>query len=756
MIGFAFRQILRVIACSLLVVSVQAQTPQTPTDPPQEALKLRTELVVVDAQVIDKRSREFIRGLKVQDFDLFEDDSKQRIEFLSQDKLPLSIVLLVDISPSVRPVIEKVREGALEALQRLRPEDEVALMAFAGWTELIQDFTRDRQLIMDKLGVALERKGGGTRIHEAIAKAARQMRYATSPTSRRVIIAITDNQGSMDRYRDAISEEEVKQTVMESGAMVCGVIVRSLLNVADAIIFQYPQIQEYAKRTSVNPYVEQTGGEIANASKDEINARLGEVLDHLRSRYSIGYSPTNQNFNGKFRRIRLALSPEARKRLGGEIAVSARQGYYAADLESEALLAGDQAPAPKNPDTNAQPSVNTPLLSSSAEQPPAAGAPPDRPANPPEPKSADRTEAQPSASDQPRPVKAPNPYSHLVMLDVRAMNKRTGAVADKLAKEDFDLDDNGSKKEILHFSRGQLPLSVILLIDIGGKTPYVMSSLRRNVAQWLRQLGSDDEVALMGFGATAALIQDFTTDRKIIAASLRDFVDTARQKVVLGQDRTAAVFQAAEHMDQAANPVSRRVIIAVTDDSPRSLTAAESGATARLLLDSRSVVYAMVTRGPRPSQKRRIARAAAEGALYSMGNPVSLAVRILTTVASNAVLDAILKDRALGQMIQKTGGEAVRIDGEDATDKLALLLDRIRARYVVGIEAPVASANPPSGTANGDSFHTLKVKLTPTAAKRNGEVSIATSNGYYVRVTDQSKDPDTVKSAEKQDPKNPH
>jgi hypothetical protein len=164
----------------------------------------------------------------------------------------------------------------------------------------------------------------------------------------------------------------------------------------------------------------------------------------------------------------------------------------------------------------------------------------------------------------------------------------------------------------------------------------------------------------------------------------------------------------------------------------------------------------MVTRGPRPSQKRRIARAAAEGALYSMGNPVSLAVRILTTVASNAVLDAILKDRALGQMIQKTGGEAVRIDGEDATDKLALLLDRIRARYVVGIEAPVASANPPSGTANRDSFHTLKVKLTPTAAKRNGEVSIATSNGYYVRVTDQSKDPDTDKSAEKQDPKNPH
>ena len=753
MFGLAFRQILRFIAYFLLVVSVNAQTSQSPKDPPPDAIKLRTELVVVDAQVIDKRSREFIRGLKPQDFDLFEDEATQRIEFLSQDKLPLSIVLLVDVSPSVRPVIEKVREGALQALQRLRPEDEVALMAFAGWTELIQDFTSERQLILDKMGVALERKGGGTRIHEAIAKAARQMRYATNPTSRRVIIAITDNQGSMDRYRDAISEEEVKQTVMESGATVCGIIVRSLLNVADAIIFQYPQIQERTKRTSVNPYVEQTGGEIASASKDEINARLGEMLDHLRSRYSIGYSPTNQNYNGKFRRIRLGLSADTKRRLGGELAVSARQGYYAVDSESEALLAEEKAPAAKTPEQQTQPSNSSPPVPDGAEQAPSAGALPDKTAVPPEPIPADRSKAQPLVSDQPPPVRAPNPYSHLVMLDVRAMNKKTGALADKLVKEDFELADNGSKTEVVHFSRGELPLSVILLIDIGGKTPYVMSSLRRNIAQWLRQLRPDDEIALMGFGANAALIQDFTKDRKLIATSLRDFVDIARQKIVQGQDRTAAVFQAAEHIDRAANPVSRRVIITVTDDSPRSYSSAESGSTARLLLDSRSVVYAMVTKGPRPSRKRQITSAATQGAIYGLGNPISIAIQVFTKLGSEVLMDAILKDRAFGQMIQKTGGEAVKIDGEHATEKLALLLDHIMGRYVVGIAASVAQANAPSGATTRDGFHTLRVKLTPEALKRHGELSIVTSQGYYARVPEA--DPGAVNDVVKPDPKDP-
>src|SRR5262245_10037829 len=680
MFRLVFRQICVTGACFLLVVSVLAQETQNPKGQPNDTIKLRAELVVVDAQVVDKRSREFIRGLKPQDFDLLEDGALQRIEFFGQDQLPLSIVLLVDISPSVRPVIQKIREGALQALQHLKAEDEVALMVFCGWTELIQDFTKDRQLILDKVGAAMEKKGGGTRIHEAIAKAARQMRYATNPASRRVIIAITDNQGSMDRYRDAISEEEVGQTVLESGATVCGVIVRSVLNVADAIIFQQPAIQERYKRTSVNPYVEQTGGEIAGASKDEINVRLGEVFDHLRSRYSLGYVSTNQNNDGKFRRIKVGLSMETRKRLGGEIAVSARQGYYAVDQESEALLAEDKTGPEKPGDGESREPgkpLETPVTTEKTGQAAATvdtGAPLEtRPAGVPV--------AELPPPPPPQPPEAVNPYANLVMLDVQAMNKRTGASVDNLAKDDLVVDDNGARAEILHFSRGELPLSVILLVDAGGKTPYVMSSLRRNIAHWLRELGPDDEIALMGFGASAALIQDFTKNHKLIAAGLRDFVDIARQKGVgNGQDRTAAVFQAAEYMNQAANPANRRVIITVTDDSARAYTAAESGATARLLLESRSVVYAMVTKGPRPPRKRQVISAAAQGAIYGLGNPISIATQIITKLATEALLDAILKDRAFGQMIQKTGGTAVRIDGENATDRFALLLNRIRNR----------------------------------------------------------------------------
>jgi VWFA-related protein len=264
------------------------------------------------------------------------------------------------------------------------------------------------------------------------------------------------------------------------------------------------------------------------------------------------------------------------------------------------------------------------------------------------------------------------------------VNRKTGATADNLAKGDFELKDNGAPAEIVHFSRGEMPLSVVLLIDAGARSPYVMSSLRRNVAQWLRQLRPEDEIALMGFGGNAEVLQDFTRNRKLIAAGIRDFDSLARQRNVFpGQDRTAAVFQAAEYMDKAANPIGRRVIITITDDTPRSLTMAESGATARLLLDSGCVVYAMVAKSPGPSRTRKVASAAAQGALYS-------------------------------------------------PDQLAWLLAQIKNRYVVGI-ADAKSPTAASAPATLKNFHPLKVKLTREGEKRHGDLSIATAQGHYSR-----------------------
>ncbi len=724
--GSIFRQLLCIALFSLISLSTFAQTEVQQ----QETIKIKTDLVVLDALVTDKKTREVIRNLTIQDFELFDEEVKQQIEHFSHDKLPLSVVLLLDISPSVHPVIEEIQKGALKALEHLKPEDEVALMVFSGTTELIQDFTKDRKLIADKVGVALTKDGHGTRIHDAIGKAARQFKSATIHTSRRVMIVITDNQGSMSRKYDDVSEAEVRDAVIESGATVCGVIVRSLLNVVDGIWFQHPLMQEHFKRTTVNPHAEMTGGEMTATNKETINDRLGEMIDRLRNRYALGYAPTNQDFNGKYRRIRVSLTPEAKKRLGIDVSVNAKQGYFAIDKETEALLA--EAPSETTPVEKAapQPKTDSPAATNDGAPPAATDAnAANTVASPDPPKDAVSTEIK---ADVPTPpVKAdlgeerPNPYAHLVMLDVLAVNKKSGAMVKTLSKDDFEIVDNGSKQPVTYFNRAESPLSVILLLDVAGNTAFAMSSLRRTVKQWMGKLNPDDEVALMAFGSGTSVIQDFTTDRKLITLKLRNFVEEARkQNLGQYQNRSGAVFQATEHMDKSANPLSRRVIVVVTDDSKSFAEMGKSELVAERVLGVGCTVHALVTSGY-SAKKGKVTRAIVESAIYSFGNPISFAINLGTRVATEAALNAIMKDRNFGQIIAKSGGTAARADGDLTADKLTSLLDHQRNRYVVGFAPPQHIS--------GERFHKLNLKLTPQAKKREGEIVVATAQGYFAR-----------------------
>jgi hypothetical protein len=76
----------------------------------------------------------------------------------------------------------------------------------------------------------------------------------------------------------------------------------------------------------VNGYVEQTGGEIFGAGKNEVDAKLAVVIDRLRARYAIGFRPTNAADKDEFRRVEITVSA-ARKR-NERPAVLTKRGYY--------------------------------------------------------------------------------------------------------------------------------------------------------------------------------------------------------------------------------------------------------------------------------------------------------------------------------------------------------------------------------------------------------------------------------------------
>jgi VWFA-related protein len=286
---------------------------------PDEVIKINTDLVVLDAQVISKKNKQIVGVLRREDFELYEDGARREIGYFSRDELPLSVLLLLDVSGSVRPIIERVAAGAQDAMRRLRPGDEVAVMAFASESKLVQGFTRDRRLVADKIRDASREYsiGSGTVLTEALYAAAREMQNSTNPASRRVVVVVTDNVAMLG------GDNLVRRTtteLLESGAVVYGLVVRAAFGkVFNALTL--------GQMNPVEQFSEQTGGEVFGADKKEVDEKLGEMFARLRSRYSLGFKPANTNEDGKLRRLKLQLTPDAVKR-NGKVIVVTRQGYY--------------------------------------------------------------------------------------------------------------------------------------------------------------------------------------------------------------------------------------------------------------------------------------------------------------------------------------------------------------------------------------------------------------------------------------------
>jgi len=290
-----------------------------------EPLKLSTQLVVVDAQVLSKKTSIPVKGLSERDFVLYEEGVKQQITHFSQDKLPLSIVLLLDVSGSVIPVIDQVRDSGLKALYELKPGDEVALMAFGVWATVVQDFTKDRQLIAARVA-AIESMGPwireATHIDEAVYNAAKYLAKASNPGSRRIIVIVTDNLSNQP-LTVGHSESEAMQQLHAAGAAFCGLVVGDF----NAAVNEYKR-QGILVKDSIGGYLAETGGILSQVDKDDVSAKLARLIERLRSRYSIGYTPLNAKRDGKFRNIKLKLSTEIERR-GGDVTIVARKGYYA-------------------------------------------------------------------------------------------------------------------------------------------------------------------------------------------------------------------------------------------------------------------------------------------------------------------------------------------------------------------------------------------------------------------------------------------
>jgi VWFA-related protein len=340
------------IVASLLITWLGAQLPAfSQTESPTQAeqvFRVRVDLVVLDAQVFNKKTGRPVDAMHREDFQLYENGVRQQITSFSQDELPLSLVFLFDLTDSVRPVLQPLAEGALRALQHLKPQDEVAVMVYAASAQMLQDFTTDRQLIVNAIQKAsrMESKEAAF-FNQGVFQAALQSERATNPASRRVIVWFTDNVPNIpseevrSEYAKSVpagslhTEKDALRELFKSGATVCTMLERSDISESEFMANMHkPIMMLYRKQYppgDVYKYSLETGGTVFEPTGAKQAAqRLSEMIDQIRNRYALGYHPSassDQTPTGQFYQLKLKLTPEAEKR-EGKLIVRTRRGFY--------------------------------------------------------------------------------------------------------------------------------------------------------------------------------------------------------------------------------------------------------------------------------------------------------------------------------------------------------------------------------------------------------------------------------------------
>ena len=300
---------------------------------PATTLKINVEVVQLFFNVKDKHGA-LIPNLPKEEFDIFEDGKPQTIKyFKAESDLPLTLGILIDSSGSQQRVLEMEKEVGASFLENiLRSKDEAFVISFDIDITLLQDFTNSVSRLRHALNEAKINTGGvscsggpigpqgpipcsssgprGTALYDAVYLASHD--ELSHEVGRKAMILLTDGQdeGSRLKIKDAIEAAQKADTI-------CYVLL-----IADRGF--YGGSLWYSGDSEMKKLTQETGGRVIDVGNkvDKLRKAFDDIAAELRSQYNIGYTPTNANRDGGFRKVEV-------KSKQGDYKIQARSGYYA-------------------------------------------------------------------------------------------------------------------------------------------------------------------------------------------------------------------------------------------------------------------------------------------------------------------------------------------------------------------------------------------------------------------------------------------
>ncbi len=275
-----------------------------------EPINVESSIVVVNAAITDS-SGKAVSGLKQTLFKIFEDGREQKIEFFAAEKTPFAAVILLDSSGSMEQRISIARAAAINFLDGLRAEDNVAIYDFNSKISLVQDFSNSRDITTEKIFDI--KADGQTILNDAIFEAAKVLEKR--PEKRKAIIVLSDGADTQSKR----SDEKALKAALAADATIYTVDMSG----TGAEQTQKERLEQVKNQKVLKNFAEKSGGTFVAASGGTaLREAFKDIVSELGSQYTLTYQPTNTAKDGKWRAIEVRVAKP-------NLSIRTRKGYNA-------------------------------------------------------------------------------------------------------------------------------------------------------------------------------------------------------------------------------------------------------------------------------------------------------------------------------------------------------------------------------------------------------------------------------------------
>jgi VWFA-related protein len=282
-------------------------TKNKPDDGGDVNFKAEANIVNVDVAVLDNHNN-FIPNIPERAFRVLEDGVPQTVKKVSTGKAPMTIAMVIEFSNRFQSFWSygwyQTVTAAYTFVNTLTPDDYVAIIAYDLKSEILADFTNDKNRVAEALQRLRIPGFSESNMFDAVCDTADRM---SKIEGRKAILLLSSGIDTFSK----LTYDKARKQLQEAGVPVYPVGLLQLertMAEANGSLSGARDITFLQGDNELRTFAKETGGQaFFPRFLTEMPAVFAAIEDSMRNQYTLTYSPTNTAKDGKFRKITVQL-----------------------------------------------------------------------------------------------------------------------------------------------------------------------------------------------------------------------------------------------------------------------------------------------------------------------------------------------------------------------------------------------------------------------------------------------------------------